>query len=191
MSLFSSSTFDEALNYLIGKDEGDAFTDDPDDSGGPTKFGVTQKAYSRFLGFPATLEMMQALTFDDVVPFYRHEFWTPLNCGRIKEPGIAIAIFDCAVLYGIIQAAVMAQQALNLDGALLRVDGILGDRTIAFLNQTTRGSFLENLRRFVMQRIDLLVRTNSKDEKYRKGWENRAKRLLTLNQDPPFNKETS
>jgi lysozyme family protein len=188
MSLFSPSTFDEAMKFLIA-DEGDTFTDDPDDSGGPTKFGVTQKAYSRFLGFPVTSDMMKALTFDDVVPFYRHEFWTPLNCNRIKEAGIATAIFDTAVLYGITQAGVMAQQTLNLSGGLLRVDGLIGDRTIELLNQIPRSAFLNDFKRFVMQRIDHLVKTNPRTEKFRQGWENRARRLLTLNQDPPFNKE--
>lgn len=182
------TTFDRALDYLF-TDEGVKFVNDPDDSGGPTKFGVTQKSYSNFIGYPVTADMMQALTEEDVTLFYRHEFWTPLSLGRVNDPGIAIAIFDTAVLYGITATACMTQQALNVSGGLLRVDGILGDRTIELLNQATRLAFLNDFKRFVMQRIDTLVRTNPKDAKFRQGWENRAQRLLTLNQDSSFNKE--
>lgn len=184
------SVFEDALKHLID-DEGEKFVDDPDDSGGPTKFGITQKAYSQFLGYPVTREMMQALTLDDAKPFYRHEFWTPLSCGRIKDPAVAIALLDCAVLYGITEAGIMTQQALNLEGALLRVDGSIGERTIEWLNKASRFDFLKNLQRFILRRIDHLVKVNPKNEKYRAGWENRAGRLLTLNQLSPFNRGTS
>lgn len=191
MNPFGPSVFDLALSYLIEKGEGSAYTDDPDDAGGPTKFGVTQKSYSQFLGFEVTPEMMQALTVDDARPFYRNQYWAPLNCSRMKDPGIAIAVFDCGVLYGLVQTGVMVQQALNLTGGLLRTDGVIGDRTLDLLNKVSRVTLLVNLERFVLLRIDHLVKTHPRNEKFRAGWENRARRLLTLNQDTTFNKQNT
>ena len=53
--------FQLAFNYLLG-DEGHKFTNDPDDSGGPTKFGITKKAYEAYWKCSATDEQIENMT---------------------------------------------------------------------------------------------------------------------------------
>lgn len=44
------SNFDDAFTYTIGNEGG--YSNDPNDSGGPTNFGITIGDLSRFLGRP-------------------------------------------------------------------------------------------------------------------------------------------
>ena len=73
--------------------------------------------------------------------------------------------------------------------SIAKLDGHIGDKTLAVFNLVRREEFLENFRAFVLQRIENVIRIDSKNERFRKGWENRADRLLTLRTHPPLNRE--
>lgn len=177
--------FNSALAYLF-KDEGSSYTDDPDDSGGPTKWGVTLKAYSQFMGRPVDPEEIRALTIEQVSPFYEDRYWEAMLCDKMRDAGTAIAIFDTGVLSGTSAAQVIAQQALVLCGAELTMDGIIGPTTVELLNQVPRAKFLSSFTSILLRRIDDIIARRPKDEKFRKGWINRAQRLLTLNSGTSF-----
>ncbi len=180
---------EEALAFLF-ENEGQAFVNDPSDSGGPTKLGVTQRSYSEFIGYQASADDIRNLSQDQIHVFYRDQFWEPLGCPRILDTAMAIALFDTAVLYGVGIAAILAQKALAQCGIFgLKFDGIIGENTIAAFNATSRADFLPAYRTLIMKRIDSLILISPKNEKFRRGWENRADRLLTLMVYPPFNKE--
>lgn len=185
-----SDTLDEALAYLF-RDEGTAYTNDPNDSGGPTKFGVTQRAYISFLGRWVSPDEIAALTPAQAKVFYQSRYWSPLACDRMANSGIATAIFDCGVLYGVGTAAILAQKALSLSGAQLKFDGVLGDKSLAVLNIVKPEEFLRNLHAFLLQRIDSVIKLDPKNERFRKGWTNRADRLLTLSSVAPLNREVT
>ncbi len=178
---------DEALAYLF-EDEGTSYTDDPNDSGGPTKYGVTQKSYISFLGRWVSPDEIEALTPVQAKIFYQQRYWRPLGCDRMLQACVAIAIFDCGVLYGVGTAAMLSQKALSLSGGQLKFDGILGDKSLALLNVVKPEEFLRNIRAFLLQRIDSVIKLDSKNEAYRKGWTNRADRLLTLSSVAPLNR---
>src|ERR1700729_2698555 len=107
------SFFDSALAFTIGN-EGTKYTNDPSDSGGPTKFGITLKAYAAFLKINFTPRDIESLTLSQAKVFYSQEFWFPLSCHKIVDAGIAIAIFDSSVLYGLGTGGKLAQSAVNL-----------------------------------------------------------------------------
>ncbi len=174
------TAFQEALVYLF-QNEGVKYVDDPQDAGGPTKWGVTQKAYSEYLGRQIGKEEIAGLTFEAISPFYFKKYWTPLRCDDIKNKPIAIAVFDCGVLFGIQTAAIFTQQALYKCGAMLKTDGVIGQQTLSVLNMVGLEEFLENLHECVMHRIDIIVEHHPQNEKFKQGWRNRANRLLTLN----------
>lgn len=174
------TNFDAALLYLVSNESG-VYTNNPADPGGPTKWGVTLNAWARFTDFKQTKpEDIEALTFDDVKPFYQKIFWEPLACESIHDPAIAIAIFDTGVLYGVTFAGLFTQQALGICGAIIVIDGIIGARTIDALNHVPRSQFIDSYCKFVLRRIESIIRKNPKDEVFRKGWTARADKLLTL-----------
>jgi lysozyme family protein len=180
------TNFDSAFAYLIG-DEGNRFTDNPDDSGGPTNWGITQKSYSSFLGYLVSDDEMKRITIDAAKNFYLVRFWKPLMCDSLIDCGIAIALFDSSVLYGIGTATILAQQSASVQFKTIVVDGLMGEQTVQFLNQMQRASFLEYFTEFIMQRIDTIIRIAPKNEVFRDGWVKRCQRLLTLNTETTFN----
>lgn len=173
------TAFEEALAYLFGN-EGVVYTNDPSDSGGPTKFGITLKTFSDFVGRPVAPHEIEALTIKDIKPIYLRNYWQPLACPAIKERAISTALFDCGVLYGVFWATVFAQQTLKDCGASLVIDGVFGNQTLTGLNAIPANRFLRKLNLVVKDRIDSIVLQNPKNAKFKKGWTKRADRLLTL-----------
>lgn len=180
--------FDRAFQYVIDTEK-DVYTDDPKDSGGPTKWGVTLRSYSTFTGCPVTAAAIQSLTREDAYAFYRARYWSPLRCDQIRDPAIAIAIFDVSVLYGIGTAALFAQEAASSCGISLKLDGSLGDKSVEALNAIDRKEFFSAFYRCIRERIDHLVVLAPKNERFVRGWIARADRLLTLLEIDPLNRE--
>lgn len=181
-----SNFLDSALAYLLG-DEGNKFTNDPDDSGGPTKYGITLAMWEKFTGLPAKVSDIESLSIIQVKPFYELEFWQPLKCDQIMDAGIAIAIFDTSVLFGTGAIALEMQNAVNLFGGAVRVDGIIGNETLKALNLIPRFQFLAGFHESLLQRIKRIIEKRPVDAKYQIGWEARIDRLLTLDTNTEFN----
>lgn len=136
------------------------------DSGGLTKYGISQKAYPNL--------NIAALTKADAVGIYRRDYWTPLKLDLFKNQNLANAVFDFGVNAGRKTAAKQLQILLNLRGEKLTIDGIIGEKTIAaanaatadFVNAFTKGrqEFYKNLARMNTERYG----------QYLKGWLNRS-----------------
>jgi lysozyme family protein len=181
------TTFDLAFEYTMQNEGGDRFTNDPFDSGGATKYGVTKHSYERYLGREVSISEIQNLTEDEAKQFYTDVFWRPLHLDGIAAPAVAIAIFDTGVLYGPRYAARAAQDVANQKGSSLKLDGVLGDKSRAAINSVPSDDFLIRYHIGILNRIDLVVRHDSKNEVFQKGWKTRAERLLKLTN--PLTKE--
>lgn len=179
---------DDAFSFLFQNEGGARYVDNPYDSGGPTKYGVTQKAYESYLGRGVTPWVIASLSEIDAKTFYFARYWSPLQCDRVMDPGIAIALFDTGVLYGVGMSAVLAQKALNSLGFHLKVDAVLGDESVTALNAVDRRAFLREFFQFILLRIDTVCKLDPKNERFRRGWRNRADRLLTLSAYTPLNR---
>lgn len=180
--------FDQAFEYLIQPGiEGSTFTNDPKDKGGPTRYGVTQHALATYLGRDVTVEEVRDMTPELAKAVYFHDYWIPLSCDRLSKFGTALCIFTSGVLYGIGTAANMAQRSANICGGTLKIDGDIGDMSVATLNVIKQEEFLKAFRSLVLLRINTIIATNPSDEKYRHGWENRADKLLAMNSIVPKN----
>jgi len=147
--------------------------------------------WTNFTGLPALSSDIEALTLFQVKPFYQMEYWQPLGCDRISDPAEAIAIFDMGVLFGVQTIIFMVQQAINLCGGQVGVDGIMGTETLAALRQLTRENFLLAFHQILMHRIENIIKKNPKVSRFRGGWVNRVDRLLTLDGAAAFNITTT
>lgn len=171
--------FHLAMDYIL-KNEGLVFTNDPKDSGGATKFGVTKAAYEQFLGHSVAVEEIQNLTLEKAKQFYFECYWMPMRCWAIEKAPIAICLFDTAVLYGPWFASHTAQVVANKHGGNLKLDGVLGDKSTAAINQVSVGNFLMGYHVCILERINLVIKNSPKNERFRRGWTRRADRLLSL-----------
>lgn len=171
--------FDLAFLYLL-KDEGSEFVNDPLDSGGPTKYGITQKTLEHHLNRLTTIQEVKDLTIEVAKKIYLDNYWRPVGGNRITHLETAVCLFNSAVLYGVKTTSRLAQQALNNLGKNLKTDGFIGEKSIEALNSVNTSEFIKAFHEQLLVRIDIIIEADSKNERFRNGWTNRANRLLTL-----------
>src|SRR5665213_3230783 len=106
-----------AMPYMLLNEGG--YVNNPHDPGGPTNLGITIHTLSAYLGRPASIADVKALTIATVTPIYKHNYWDMLNLDSITDQGCATAIFDMCVNFGPGGAKSMVAQAcakLNKSG---------------------------------------------------------------------------
>jgi lysozyme family protein len=167
-----------------------AFADDPDDRGGRTAYGVTQRTFTKWLADRGAAERdVWTITAAEVCMVYRDRYWLP--CPILCPDRLAIALFDTCVLHGKGYAIPRLQIALGFGG-----DGVVGPLTRAAIAacHDVPGREAEVLQDFLQARDDRyeqLVGRDRKQVKWYKGWEGRLDDLEDLlgvprTADPPL-----
>jgi lysozyme family protein len=146
-------TFDESFEKLIGH-EG-AYSNNPRDPGGETKFGISKRAYPDLDIANLTLEQAKAI--------YLRDYWNRAQCDKFP-PIVAFQVFDCAVNSGIGQAIRFLQRAVGVAD-----DGQVGPMT---LNAVRRLDAAEIVAKFNGQRLDFMTKLSTWDV-FGKGWARR------------------
>ena len=117
--------FERAVGITLGHEGG--YANDPDDPGGETKFGISKRSYPDL--------SVRDLTQAEAVEIYKRDWWDKYGYGRIDNPDLAAKIFDLAVNMGAKRAHVIIQRAtMQTGGCWLELDGVLGDLSIAAIN---------------------------------------------------------
>lgn len=175
---------DEIITGIL-RAEGSAYTNDPRDSGGPTKYGITQRALSQYLRRPAAVHEVQELTETQARAVYRHQYVDAPGFGDVLNLSDAIAaeLVDTGVNCGPAVAATMLQTALNAlnrngkDYPDIAEDGDCGPGTIAALRaflQLRRSEgeavLLRALNCLQGARYIDIARRRPKDEAFVFGW---------------------
>lgn len=167
------TAFDEAFKYVL-VDEG-GYSNDPGDSGGPTKYGITIHDLSAYQNQEATIQEVKDMTLDTARNIYKRNYWDPMNLNFIIDPRIAIALFDIGIVCGIGTAAHLAQEACKCP-VTMKMD----TTTISSINGFSRKAFIDAFEALDEARFEAIASEHSNDVKFLKGWLNRAKRLLQL-----------
>ncbi len=167
--------FRKALSFTL-KWEGD-FVDHPNDRGGATKFGITQRVFHQWLeAMSEPLRGIETITHDEACNIYRTNYWHSASCHRLK-PELDAVMFDAAVNHGPSGAVRLLQRALNslqASPSAIAVDGAMGRRTLealAGMKTLTVCLALIEERRKLYQRI---VDKDPSQKVFLKGWLNRA-----------------
>lgn len=174
----------DLINGIL-KVEGDKFTNDPADSGGATKWGITQNALSEWMGRPATISDVANLERTTAYNIYAHTYYDAPGFNQIAKISAKIAgeLTDTGVNCGVARAGMFLQRALNaLNMNATRypdveVDGKCGQATRdalrAFISWRGAEGELVLLRAMNCLQgeyyIDLAEK-RPKDEKYVYGW---------------------
>lgn len=170
--------FEKSITFVL-KNEG-GYSNDSHDSGGATNFGITKHDLEVWRKKSVTNKDVQNMTLEEAKDIYKAKYWLPLNCHKLVSQGLATAIVDVGVLYGIGTSAKYARSSVNSLGGSIPAGTKLDDYAIDSINKLSPHLFLQVFHSSIRTRIDLIIAGNYSQEKFRKGWEARADRLLTL-----------
>lgn len=167
----------EMIQDILNK-EGEELTNNPNDSGGLTKWGVTEKT-ARSLGYEG---QMKDMTLEKATLIAANEFYYKPNIHLLNKFGARLTAeaFDAAYLCGAgtvikcIQRFLNAMNRRGKDWPDISVDGGLGPKTLDALSRATslrgEGLVLKNLRGSLYTHFLELVEKREKDEEFFNGW---------------------
>jgi len=146
----------EAFFPFIVKWEGSAFEDDPDDSGGATKYGIDQRSHHNV--------DIRHLTEEQAKQIYWGSYWTKVHADDLPK-GVGEVCMDIGVNNGTGRASKWLQQEVGTTP-----DGVIGPKTIqaAMLKGPSVADALLDRREEFYR--DIAV---GRMQKYLKGWLNR------------------
>lgn len=100
-------SFEKAIGFSLPWEGGATFTDDPDDPGGATKYGISKRAHPD-VDIPN-------LTEDQAKAIYEHDYYLAAGCDQLDEP-LDLVVFDAAVNLGVHRALDFLNEATNAGG---------------------------------------------------------------------------
>ncbi len=172
----------QIINKIIAL-EG-SYVNDPSDSGGETKFGITQDTASS-IGY---IGKMRDLSKDQAYNIYDSAFWSANRCDEILilSENIALEIFEMSIHLRFGEAAKILQRTINTFNNCRQlyedvdVDCIIGSKTLASLKKSiyARGDeiIVRTMNALQCEYYVRLCERRNKDEKFVYGWiKNRVK----------------
>lgn len=150
-------SFNKAVAFVLHHEGG--YSNDPNDTGGETNFGISKRAYPNL--------DIRNLTKDDAIAIYKRDYWDKLPANL--PTAIHCVLFDCAVNTGISRAIRLLQTAIKVNP-----DGKWGKVSQAALEKL---SVNQVLLRFATERI-MFYSNITTFSRFGKGWVNRT--LSTL-----------
>jgi len=81
--------FEKAIKFILKWEGG--YSNDPNDSGGETKYGISKKSYPN--------EDIKNMTLERAKEIYYQNYWLKTNCNKLPSP-LNLIVFDTAVNCG-------------------------------------------------------------------------------------------
>lgn len=150
-----SDFFDIAFDLIIDLEGGSKITNDKDDLGGLTKWGISQKSFPHL--------DIKNLTKKEAKNIYKKYYWDKVRGDEISHAK-ALCLFDCAVNQGVGIAIRLSQKIF-----CIKQDGKLGPITLSYLKKFDDEIFVQ---KFLAERALRYSKTQS-FKKFGRGWLNR------------------
>lgn len=151
-------SFDKSVNLVLKAEGG--YSNNPNDPGGETKFGISKRAYP-------TLDIKN-LTLDQAKIIYKRDYWDKIKGDQLPND-VSTVCFDMAVNMGISQAVKLLQKALDVVQ-----DGVIGPNTISAANKANPDSLCQKL---TLERI-MFYSALKNFTTFGRGWVNRSLDVL-------------
>tara|TARA_R100000687_G_scaffold82025_1_gene80292 strand:- start:186 stop:695 length:510 start_codon:yes stop_codon:yes gene_type:complete len=157
----------DIIKRIIEREGG--FSDHPNDAGGATRYGITEKTARRH-GYEGD---MADLPYDLAVSIYSGEFWDTVNASKLPA-NVREQVVDFCVVAGPFQAGRALQRAVNAFSRgtklALKEDGIVGSKTAAAAKEADPDALPVALRSFISQYFIALARTRPTNRAFLDGW---------------------
>jgi len=137
--------FEDAIGTVLAHEGG--FVDNPADPGGRTNFGITQGYYDGLAAHGKVEPLdVKDLTIDQAKAIYQQFWWNAFQYEAINDQTVATKVFDEAVNVGSRRMHKFTQQACNVLGQNLIVDGNLGPKSFEAINACDPQALVTQLR---------------------------------------------
>lgn len=148
-----NKNYDFCITELL-KSEG-GYTNDPQDTGGPTNFGITINDYRMYINKKGTAEDVKNMTVAQAKAIYKKRYWDAVDGDNLPS-GVDYTVFDYGVHSGVARAKrILAQFRSETDNEVLI--NKINDERLHFLMA--------------------LCASKPGYDKYRKGFTNRVSRV--------------
>jgi len=154
--------FNQAISKTLVHEGGSKFTDDANDHGGATKYGISQRSYPDV--------DIKNLTEGQAKDIYQRDYWNRVRGDDIHSQIIAENIFDTCVNMGVKSGSKLAQLSMGIEPA----DGIIGSQSLRVINSADEKLFSAKFALEKMQRYADICTADSSQKKYLLGWLNRT-----------------
>lgn len=153
----------DIIGEIIDREGG--FVNDPADTGGATKYGITIATLANWRGHPVTVEDVQNLTVDEARSIYSKMYILDHKIDKIPTSMLQSNIIDYGVMSGPKTAIMNVQAILGL-----KTDGVLGPVTLkAILSTDLRKLNNELVKRRILN-YARIVQNQPKKLKFLYGW---------------------
>ena len=153
--------FKKAYDHILRVEGG--FVDNPNDPGGRTNLGITQRTFSQWLREKSLPNADVAdIQREEAYSIYRDQYWLEGQCNKLPYP-INIYHFDGHVNLLPRDAGRVLQRALKIHTPDLVVDGIVGPVTTRTANESLGDDAV--LTEYLWERIRLYLRKVKANEK--------------------------
>ena len=157
------ANFDAALAAVLTHEGG--YVNDPQDPGGATNRGVTQRVYDIWRAdHQLPIRSVRHITPAEVFAVYKRGYWDRIRADELPS-GLDYCLFDLAVNSGPDRAIRFLQEALLVD-----VDGKLGPQTMGAISEHPVEQIIEcvcDLRMHFLRSLKTFAR-------FGKGWSRRV-----------------
>lgn len=154
--------FDEAIVKTLAREGGSKVTEIDGDSGGLTKYGISQRSYPN--------EDIRNLSEARAREIYRRDYWNRVNGDNISNQAIAESIFDFAVNAGPVTSMRLAQVAVGIT----QPEKTFTSSFIVRINSANEHDFLASFALAKIARYASICNKDRTQSKFLLGWINRT-----------------
>jgi lysozyme family protein len=159
----ASTNFSRCLDAVLREEGG--YTNDPNDPGGPTNFGITIKDLEEWRGKPVTADDVKNMSKNEAQEIYRSMYWNPMQCDDLPN-GIDMEVFDFGVNAGIREAVKTLQSVVGVTA-----DGSVGPITLSAAKAANRQTTIQS---YSERRLNYYRSLTAEWSHFGTGWTNRT-----------------
>ena len=167
--------FPDALAHTLQFEGG--WSNNPNDPGGATMKGITQRTYNQYLGRPASQDELRNISDADVAAIYHKLYWDECLGDELAD-GLDFALFDAAVNAGPREASRLLQRVVGVPA-----DGVLGPKSLDAINDYVAEQGLPKLIDAYTDARQSFYRLLPTYVNFGEGWRKRADEVAKVARD--------
>jgi lysozyme family protein len=144
------------------------YSNDPDDDGGETNFGISKRSYPDLY--------IKSLTFDQACVIYERDFWNKYRLPEIVNQELANKLFFALINTNTKNVIIALQRAIFRCSFPITIDGVLGTETIQNANHAPQNWLIDRLGIELSWWYLAIVANRKNQIKFLESWIRRALR---------------